>query len=134
MKQFKLKDLIKEQIQNVRLQLLDESIVKDIMSLILSPRVKKAIKTLRDDPDFKELEQQIKLAKDELEAINNRIEKNLAKREKVVQDMKKAGIKVDTNMDSTQMLQAYREWSDSIDKHIKIRGSKDAWQTYFNKK
>lgn len=130
----KLKKLIKEQVSQVRLQLINETIVQDLISLIVSSKVKKAMKSLQDDPDFQELQRQAKLAKDELEAINKRIESNLTRRDKAIQDMKKSGIKVDPNMDSVQMYQAYKEWSDNIDKSIKSRGAKATWEKFFSKK
>jgi hypothetical protein len=134
MKHSELKTLLREQIYQSHLSILNETIVSDIMSLILSPKVKKAMKALRADPDFIELERQAKIAKEELEAINKRIESNLTRREKVIQDMKKSGIKVDPDMDSVQMFRAYQDWSDNIDKHIKARGTKATWEKFFNKK
>jgi hypothetical protein len=134
MQKITLKGIIQEQIQKVRLRTLTENIVSDIITLILSPKIKKAAAAIKDDPEYKELEKQAKLAQQELEAISKRIERNLEKRAKVVQDMKKAGIKVAQDMNSTQMFQAYQDWSDNIDKDIKTRGSKAAWEKYFNKK
>lgn len=128
-----IRQLIKEEVQKVKLSILEESIVNDIMMLVLSPKIKKVVKTIKSDPEFQELERQAKLAKDELEAITKRIERNLDKREKAVAEMKKAGIKVDTSMDSTQMFKAYQDWSKNIDKHVKARGAKSAWEQYFNK-
>ena len=103
MKLSELKTLLREQIYHSHLSILTETIISDIMSLILSPKVKKAMKALRKDPDFIELERQANLAKEDLEAINKRIEANLTRREKVIQDMKKSGIKVNPDMDSVQM-------------------------------
>jgi len=128
----KLTKLISEQ-YNSKLKRLHENILTDMMTLILTPRLKKAIKSLKDDPEFKELEQQIKKSKEAIDAITKRLERNLDKRNKIVQDMKKAGIKVDTNMDSTQMFNAYKDWSADIDKSIKSRGAKSTWEKYFNK-
>jgi len=133
MKIIQLKSLIREQVQRVQLQQLDETIVSDIMALILSPKIKKAVKMLKNDPDFQELERQIKLSKDELDAIQKRIERNLDKQNKIVRDLKKAGIKVDYGMNSVQMFRAWKDWSDDIDKHIKSHGAKAAWEKYFNK-
>lgn len=134
MKPFQLKTLIREQIHQARLQLINENIVQDLISLIVSSKVKKAMKSLQDDPDFQELQRQAKLAKDELEVISKRIETNLTRRNKAIQDMKKSGIKVDPDMDAVQVYQAYREWSDNIDKSIKSRGAKATWEKFFSKK
>jgi hypothetical protein len=134
MQKITLKGIIQEQMKKVQLRTLTENIVSDIISLILSPKIKKEAAAIKDDPEYKELERQAKLAQQELEAISKRIERNLEKRAKVVRDMKKAGIKVATDMNSTQMFQAYQDWSENIDKDIKARGAKSAWEKYFNKK
>jgi hypothetical protein len=134
MQKITLKGIIQEQMKKVQLRTLTENIVSDIISLILSPKIKKEAAAIKDDPEYKELERQAKLAQQELEAISKRIERNLEKRAKVVRDMKKAGIKVATDMNSTQMFQAYQDWSENIDKDIKARGTKSAWEKYFNKK
>lgn len=128
----KLTKLISEQ-YNSKLKRLHENILTDMMTLILTPKLKKAMKSLKDDPEFKELEQQIKKSKEAIDSITKRLERNLDKRNKIVQDMKKAGIKVDANMDSTQMFNAYKDWSADIDKSIKSRGAKSTWEKYFNK-
>ena len=134
MKSSQLKTLIREQVQRAHLKLINENIIQDIISLIVSSKVKKAMKSLQDDPDFQELQRQASLAKDELEAINKRIETNLTRRNKAIQDMKKSGIKVDPDMDAAQVYQAYRDWSDNIDKSIKTRGAKSTWEKFFSKK
>jgi hypothetical protein len=125
-----LKTLIKEQIAQTRLDLLSESIVSDIMALILSPKVKKAVSKLKNDPEYKELERQAKLAQQELEAINKRLERNLSEREKVISDMKRAGIKVDVGMDIDQVYTAYKDWQSHLNKSIK---SKSTWEKYLNR-
>lgn len=129
-----LKKILSEEIQKVRLELLEESIISDIMSLILSPKVKKAMKNLKDDPDFIELERQIKVNADELNAINRRLEKNLSEREKHIVDMKKAGIKVEAGMNGEQMFRAYKEWQEKLNKSIGLKksGIQD-WEKYFKK-
>lgn len=127
-----LKKLITEEIRKVQLEILEENIVSDIMALILSPKVKKAMKTLKNDPDFKELETQIKRSKEEAEAIAKRIEHNMEKREKAVSDMQKAGIKVTTSMDAEQTFRAYKDWQSKMNKAHKIgkTGISD-WEKYF---
>ena len=127
-----LRKLISEEIQKVRLEILEENIVSDILAVILSPKVKKAMKALKDDPEFKELEKQAKLAQQELEAINKRIERNLEKRDKAMSDMQKSGIKVNSNMSAEQMFKAYKDWQANLNKTVGLKSSgiKD-WQKYF---
>jgi len=132
MKSFNLRKLISEEIRKVKLEILDESIAADILSLVLSPKVKKAVKTLKNDPEYKELERQAKLAQEELEAIHKRIERNLEKRNKAVSEMQKAGIKINSNMNAEQMFRAYKDWQSQLNKSVGLKSSglKD-WQKYF---
>lgn len=127
----KLKKLISESYNN-RLNRLNENIITDIMALILTPKLKKAMKSLKADPEFKELEQQIKKSKEELEAIAKRLERNLEKRQETINDMQKAGIKVNDNMSPEQMFRSYKEWQAKLNKSVGLKSSglKD-WQKYF---
>lgn len=127
MKRNQLKSLIREEVQKVRLALLDESIVSDIISLILTPKVKKAMKALKADPEFQELEKQAKLAQQELEAINKRIERNLEKRQKLVDDMKKSGVDVRVDMNADQIYNAYKKWQSKESAKI----GRPEWAKYF---
>ena len=122
----KLKKLISESYNN-RLKRLNENIITDIMALILSPKLKKAMKSLKADPEFKELEQQIKKSKEELEAISKRLERNLEKRQELVKDMNKAGVKVDTSMNSEQIYQAYKSWQSKEAKKV----GRPEWAKFF---
>lgn len=121
-----LKTLISESF-NKRLSIINENILTDIMALILTPKLKKAMKSLKNDPEFKELEQQIKKSKEELDAIQKRLERNLEKRKGLVADMNKAGVKVNVDMDSEQIYQAYKSWQSKESKKI----GKPEWSKYF---
>jgi hypothetical protein len=121
-----LKSLITES-YNRRLYRLNENILSDIMALILTPKLKKSMDALKADPEFKELEKQIKIAKEELTAITKRLERNLSKQQSLVADMKKSGIKVDVGMNSEQIYQAYKTWHSTESKKI----SKPEWTKFF---
>ena len=121
-----LKSLLAES-YNRKLSILNETILNDIMALILTPKLKKAMPSLKADPEFKELEKQIKLAKEELEAIAKRLERNLDKRKSIVADMNKAGIKVEVGMDSEQIYQAYKSWQTKETKKL----NKPEWSKFF---
>ena len=121
-----LKSLLAES-YNRKLSILNETILNDIMALILTPKLKKAMSSLKADPEFKELEKQIKLAKEELEAIAKRLERNLDKRKSIVADMNKAGIKVEVGMDSEQIYQAYKSWQTKENKKL----NKPEWSKFF---
>lgn len=129
----KLKKLIKEEIYRVRLDILEEGIAADILSLILSPKIKKAMKQLKQDPEFQELERQIKLATEEFNAITKRLERNLEQRTRIVDDMKKSGIEVTTNMNSQQIYNAYKKWQKELYKQAKIKPFNSDWEKHFKK-
>jgi HD superfamily phosphohydrolase len=122
-----LKSLIKEQVYHVRLEILEETIISDIIALILSPKAKKNLKALQNDPEYIELEKQAKLASKELEMINRRLERNLEKQQKLVNDMKKAGVKVEINMNAEQMYQAYKSWQSKEAKRV----GNPEWSKFF---
>lgn len=122
-----LKNIIKEEVYNIRLSIINETILQDIMSLILTPRLKKAIKSIKADPEYKELEQQIKKSKEELDSITKRLERNLERRSALVKDMNKAGIDVTNNMDSDQIYNAFKSWQSKEAKKI----GKPEWAKYF---
>jgi hypothetical protein len=126
----KLKSLLPETLIT-KLTKINEGIIDDIMSLVLSPKLKKAAKAIKEDPEYQELSRQAKLAKEELEAIAKRIERNLEKKEKIIQDMKKSGIKVDSNMSSSQVYKAYKDWEKNLDKFTKSKPSNSDLKKYF---
>jgi chromosomal replication initiation ATPase DnaA len=122
-----LKSLLTEHKLQKNLRLLDENIVHDIMMLVLSPKVKKAMKTLKKDPEFIELERQIKRSKEEMEMIAKRIERNMEKRQGYINDLKKAGVKVDINMTSNQAYEAFKKWQAADSERV----GKSEWSKYF---
>jgi len=129
----RLKKLISEEVKKVRLEILEENILSDLLALFLTPKVKKAVKILRDDPEFVKLEKKIKDTQVEINAITKRLEKNLTEREKHLADMKSLGIKVDSKMNSEQVFRAYKDWQSKMNKELKIgkTGIQD-WEKYFS--
>ena len=132
MKASELRNIIKEEVCNVKLSILNENIVQDIMALILSPKAKRAAKALKSDPDFIELQKEIEHTTKSLEQINKRLERNLAKRTETMKGMQDAGIKINTSMDSEQMFRAYKDWQSERNKKVGIKSSGiQDWEKYF---
>jgi len=129
----RLKKLISEEVKKVRLEILEENILSDLLALFLTPKVKKAVNILRDDPEFVKLEKKIKDTQIEINAITKRLEKNLTEREKHLANMKSLGIKVDSKMNSEQVFRAYKDWQSKMNKELKIgkTGIQD-WEKYFS--
>jgi hypothetical protein len=127
MKASELRQIIKEEVYNVKLKMLDENIVQDIMALILSPKAKKAAKSLKSDPDFIELQKEIEQTTKSLEQINKRLERNLEKRQSITKDMQKSGIDVNMNMDADQIYNAFKTWQSKESKKV----GKSEWEKYF---
>lgn len=95
---------------------LTENFINSLIALVLSPKVKKIEKQLKNDPEYQALEKRAKQIQDELEVINKKLEKVVTERESVLSDMKKAGIKVTPNMGHAEVTAAYNAWMDEIQK------------------
>lgn len=93
MKKSKLKQIIREEYQNVTGNLLvEESIITKLLYLFLSPKVKKDIAKVKNNPEYIELERQAKLAAKELDAINKRLDRDYPKWKAKEAAAKKAGV------------------------------------------
>ena len=76
MKKSKLKQIIREEYQNVTGNLLtEENIVDKIISLILKPKINKEVEKIKNTPEYIELEREAKLAIKNLEAMSKRLER-----------------------------------------------------------
>lgn len=100
MKLSKLKSIIREEIRRElnSKKHLEESIVTDLIALVLTPKVKKEAAKLKKTPEWKELELQAKKAADELEMVAKRLERVHKDQEDLAKEAKKLGIKVKPGM------------------------------------
>ena len=73
--------------------LTEESLITKILYLILSPKIKRDIKKVKNSSEYMELERQAKLAAAELEAINKRMERSYESAKKAYEDAAKKGYK-----------------------------------------
>lgn len=99
-----VRTLIKEEIYRVQIQQLDENILRSLWTLVLTPKVSKIAKQYKDQPEFKELEREIKLSAKNLEMVANRLKDAISKKDALVAKMKDEGIKVHPGMSVAEMM------------------------------
>jgi len=104
-----VKQLIKEQVAQYQIDRLNENIMRDIWSMLLSNKVKRAIDKYKNQPEYKELQRKIKQSTTELEVIAQRLEQTVAEKESLIQKFKKQGYKLEPGM-------SYKEMYDAVQK------------------
>ena len=109
MKLTEVKQLIREQVIQHQIDTLNENIMRDIWSMLLSRNVKRAIDKYKDQPEYKELQRKIKQSTTELEVIAQRLEQTVEKKEALIQKFKKQGYKFEPGM-------SYKEMYDVLNK------------------
>ena len=103
MKLTEVKQLIREQVIQHQIDTLNENIMRDIWSMLLSRNVKRAIDKYKDQPEYKELQRKIKQSTTELEVIAQRLEQTVEKKEALIQKFKKQGYKFEQVMSYKEM-------------------------------
>jgi hypothetical protein len=104
-----VKKLIKEQVAQYQIDILNENIMRDIWSMLLSSKVKRAIDKYKNQPEYKELQRKIQQSTTELEVIAQRLEQTVAEKEALIQKFKKQGYKLEPGM-------SYKEMYDAVQK------------------
>jgi hypothetical protein len=104
-----VKKLIKEQVAQYQIDILNENIMRDIWSMLLSSKVKRAIDKYKNQPEYKELQRKIRQSTTELEVIAQRLEQTVAEKEALIQKFKKQGYKLEPGM-------SYKEMYDAVQK------------------
>lgn len=133
MKKSKLKQIIREEYQNVTGNLLvEESIVTKLLYLFLSPKIKKDISKIKNSPEYIELERQAKLAAKELEAINKRLERSYKESDATIKSMQNAGIKITANMSPKEKFKAYKDWQTKERASVGLSKLNTDWEKYLN--
>lgn len=132
MKKSQLKQIIKEEYKQVTGNMLkEESIITKLLYLFLSPKVKRDIKKVKNSPEYIELERQAKLAANELDAINKRLERAYTKSDKSIKDMQKAGIKITSDMSPKEKFKAYKDWQTKERASVGLSKLNTDWEKYF---
>ncbi|NBU99062.1 MAG: hypothetical protein EBS19_12785, partial [Spirochaetia bacterium] len=111
MKSIELRQLIKEEIVNVKIQLIKENINKlnniydtrlslhetvlsSIMSLFLEPGTRKKAEAIKSSAEYKELEKQIKVSSEALDQITKRLKRKIDEYESLIKGLQNDGIDV----------------------------------------
>lgn len=95
-------------------RLLTESLLHDIMALILSPKIKRSISAYKETNEYKELEAEIKKSSDRLTTISKRLEQLHKERQSNIDQLNKMGVDVKLSMSPTEMYNKYTEWSKKL--------------------
>ena len=75
-------------------ELLHETSIEKLMTLMLTPKLKKVINKYKDLPEYKELELQVKNTIEEMDLIIRRLDRHIKEREELVKQANKIGWKI----------------------------------------
>jgi hypothetical protein len=108
-------DMICESVNNTLTEykntiLIRESILTNMFSLFLEPKVQKQAEALKDTPEYKELMHQMAQSTRSLNALTDRLKREIDKYNQNLKDMQKSGVKVKNGMDIKQMAAAVAKW------------------------
>jgi hypothetical protein len=137
MKASELRKLIKEEIVNVKKQKLREDIhflddgynaarklyenvLSSIMSLFLEPGARKKAEAIKTSPEYKELEQQIKVSSDSLSQITRRLERKIDEYDSLIKGLQSDGIDVKMGDSMDKIVQKVKNKHKDILKKYKI--------------
>lgn len=99
-----IKALIKEEVYKHQINQLDENILRSLWTLILTPKVKKIADQYKNQPEYKELEAQIKQSAANLEMTADRLRDAMAKKQALIAKMKDEGLKVHPGMSVAELI------------------------------
>lgn len=103
MKLTEIKKIIRENVVQLQIDILNENIMSDLWSMLFSRSVKRSIDKYKSQPEYKELERKIKQNASELEVIAKRLEQTVEKKEALIQKFKKQGYKFEPGMSFKEM-------------------------------
>jgi CHASE1-domain containing sensor protein len=137
MKVSKIKQIIKEEVVNVKTQLLREeittlnneyntrltlyeSVLGSIMALFLEPKARKKAEAIKTSAEYKELEQQIKVSSEALEQTTKRLKKKIDEYESLIKGLQNDGIDVKMGDSMDRILQKTKQKHKDILKKYKL--------------
>jgi transposase len=149
MKATQFKQLIKEEIALVKSELitdsintiytdikakhkLKESIVADMVTLLLGPKLKSQADAVKNSPEYQELLKQIDINTKSMVRLTAKLKDKVDDYNKSIKSMQSAGIKVKAGLTPAQMNAAYDKWQKERNaafwqKH-KAQANDPAWQ------
>ena len=137
MKVSKLKQIIKEEVGNVKTQLLKEeitvlnneyntrlivyeSVLGSIMALFLEPKARKKAEAIKTSPEYKELAQQIKVTSEALEQLTKRLKTKIDEYESLIKGLQNDGIDVKMGDSMDKIMQKTKQKHKDILKKYKL--------------
>ena len=141
MKVSRIKQIIKEEVESVKLALtelvivnefsllrkkskLHESILGSLTSLFLDSKYKKKAEQFKDSSEYKELMHQIEMSTKSLNYLTAQLKDKIDDYEKGFDSMQKAGIKVKMGMSPKAMWKEYERWKTDMAKKSKTHKEK----------
>jgi hypothetical protein len=106
MKRSKLKELINEIDKEL---IIAEGIIDSLISLFLSPKIKRDVNLLKGSPEWIEIVHKLNTTRDEMEQYNKRAEEYLKRCKETVAAARKAGYKVDNCSDLEGNIKLYKK-------------------------
>jgi hypothetical protein len=137
MKVSTLKQIIKEEVGNVKTQLLKEeitvlnneyntrlivyeSVLGSIMALFLEPKARKKAEAIKTSPEYKELAQQIKVSSEALEQLTKRLKTKIDEYESLIKGLQNDGIDVKMGDSMDKIMQKTKQKHKDILKKYKL--------------
>jgi len=127
MKVTQLKKLLKEEVAAVKLEIitesvnniytdikikhkLKESIVADMLTLLLGPKLKAQADAVKNSPEYQELLKQIDINTKSMVRLTAKLKDEIDAYNKNIKSMQNVGVKVKTGQSPTQMKAAFDKW------------------------
>jgi putative lipoic acid-binding regulatory protein len=117
MKLSQLRSIIKEEVNKYSTYsntLLTEGLVDKIISLILTPKVKRDAEKIKKSTEWKNLQAQIKLTAEHLAQLEKEAANQVKEAEKMYDEAKKYGYKFSSDMSTDEFIQQYSKWTKGI--------------------
>jgi len=153
MKVTQLKKLLKEEVAAVKLEIitesinsvyaeikvkhkLKESIVADMVTLLLGPKLKSQADAVKNSPEYKELLNQIDINTKSMVRLTAKLKDKVDHYNKNLKSMQTAGLKVKTGSTPAQISAAFEKWqkeqhADFFKKHKEYANNPE-WQKLMN--
>ena len=108
-------EIITESINNIYTDIkvkhrLKESIVADMLTLLLGRKLKNQADAIKNSPEYKELLSQIDINTKSMVRLTAKLKDKVAEREKYLKSMQAVGVKVKTSDSPAQLRAAYDKW------------------------
>jgi len=137
MKVSKIKQIIKEEVASVKLELIEqsindefsflskkanlhESLLGSVMALFLEPKARKKAEAIKTSPEYKELVQQIKVSSESLEQITKRLKTKIDEYESLIKGLQNDGIDVKMGDSMDKIMQKTKQKHKDILRKYKL--------------